>query len=389
MKKLTLLLAAIAFALPAGAALTDVSRAGFLVTHSAAIQATPARTFAAFSQVGRWWDSEHTYSGNAASLSMQVTAGGCFCERWNQNSIEHGRVIQVVHDKALRLEASLGPLQEMAVTGILHFGIEPAGDGTRLSMTYRVRGAPEASLDKVAAAVDRVMGVQLARLARFVETGAPAAAAAPEPPRDRFFRSGDLALRYLDEGEGVDAVVLVHDLGADVESQWIATGVLPMLARQQIFRVVALDLRGHGKSGRGEAASRESAGDIVRLLDHLRIRRAHLVGYGLGAQAAAWVAANHPERLLTLTLAGAAPARRGELALDDGELARIAAPTLAIVAQGDPAMGEVLALRRVMPRLWRSTVIGDENHATLPRSDEFITALQYFLRYHPGRLVPQ
>ena len=47
------------------------------------------------------------------------------------------------------------------------------------------------------------------------------------------------------------------------------------------------------------------------------------------------------------------------------------------------------SLRRVMPRPWHSTVIGDENHATLPRSDEFITALQYFLRYHPGRLVPQ
>ena len=78
------------------------------------------------------------------------------------------------------------------------------------------------------------------------------------------------------------------------------------------FRVIALDLRGHGKSGKPHATGeygRQLALDVVRLLDHLRIAKSHIVGYSLGAHVTAQLLSLHPQRFLTATLGGA-PGRR-------------------------------------------------------------------------------
>lgn len=388
MKRIRPALAALTFlAAPALAAVGNVTPSGFLITLKSEVKSPPGKVFAALRQVGQWWNGDHTYSGSAAAMSLDMRAGGCFCERWNQNSIEHARVIYVAQDKALRMEGSLGPLQEMAVNGILNFSLAPAGDGTALVFTYRVRGPADAALDKLAAIVDRVMAEQVSRLVRFVETGAAVPVAAPPPMQDRFFSSEGVRLRYVEEGTGADAVILLHDAGADIESQWVASGVMPLLARQQIFRVVALDLRGHGKSERGGTEGAEMAEDVVRLMAHLGIERAHFVGYGLGAQVAAYIAVKQPARVITTTLAAGAHARTGGLAVSPEEMGRISKPTLAIVGTADPAIAEMHALRRAMPQLWRFTLLNEETRATTVRSDEFVTAVQYFLRYHPGRLV--
>ena len=372
-------------AFPAFAAVSGATPSGFLVTHKATVNAPPPKVFAAFPQVARWWNSEHTYSGNATALSLDPRAGGCFCERWNQDSIEHGRVLYVAQGKALRIEASLGPLQEMAVNGILHFALEAAGSETALTMTYRVRGSPDAALDKVAGVVDRVLGEQLQRLIRFVETGSAVPAPPREPLAERFFDSEGVRLRYVEEGRGPDAVVLLHDAGSDIDAQWLATGFFETLARQQIFRVIALDLRGHGKSAAGPGEGTELADDVLRLMSHLGVERAHLIGFGRGAQVAAYLTVRHPRRVITATLAAGAHARRGGLAVTDEEMNAIRTPTLAAVGSLDPAIGEMHALRRAMPQLWRFAVLHEETRATMIRGDEFITLLQYFLRYHPGR----
>jgi len=152
---------------PALAAATDVTPQSFVVTHRAETSASPAAVFAAFGQVSRWWGSQHTYSGKAENLSLEMRAGGCWCEQWDGGSVQHGRVIFAQPQKMLRLQAALGPLQGMAVTGVLSFTLAPDGPGTRVTMTYRVAGALTMETAKLAPLVDQVMGVQLHRLGNY------------------------------------------------------------------------------------------------------------------------------------------------------------------------------------------------------------------------------
>ena len=120
-------------------------------------------------------------------------------------------------------------------------------------------------------------------------------AAAP----DKYFTSADARIRFRDIGQG-SPVVLVHGLGRSLDD-WLALG--DSLARDH--RVIALDVRGFGKSTRIKEQSRlgiEMAEDVVRLLDHLGISRAHLAGHSMGAAIAAKLAARHPGRVLSVSL---------------------------------------------------------------------------------------
>ena len=124
------------------------------------------------------------------------------------------------------------------------------------------------------------------------------------------FDSAGVPIRYVESGAGAP-VVLVHSYGGDLDSQWIATGVFDALARE--FRVVAFDCRGHGLSGKPHERSAygiEMTRDIVRLLDHLAIPRAHIVGYSMGAHLVAQLLTIAPERFLSATLGGGTGRRR-------------------------------------------------------------------------------
>jgi len=130
--------------------------------------------------------------------------------------------------------------------------------------------------------------------------------------RDLYFDSAGARIRYVDEGRG-PPVVLIHGFTGTIERSWINTGVLPDLARD--YRVVALDLRGHGHSDKPHdpAAYDEIGADVIRLLDHLKIERAHAVGYSLGGIILARLLVTHPDRLRSAVLASAAYRRsRGE-----------------------------------------------------------------------------
>jgi uncharacterized protein YndB with AHSA1/START domain len=153
---------------------SDVSSSGFTITHAVAVDSDPQKVWQAFTQLPAWWNSAHTWSGQAANLSLDATAGGCWCERWgNGASAVHGRVLLAIPGSVLRLQAGLGPLMEMPVTGVLTFGTARRDGATRLRVTYRVAGAPDAGLDKLATAVDGVIGEQVRRLKLFIETGKP------------------------------------------------------------------------------------------------------------------------------------------------------------------------------------------------------------------------
>lgn len=120
-----------------------------------------------------------------------------------------------------------------------------------------------------------------------------------------YFDSDGVRLRYIVSGEG-EPVLLIHGLGASLHLQWSAPGVLRELAKDH--RVIAYDNRGHGRSGKPhdtEEYGEVMVADAVRLLDHLKIDRAHIVGYSMGAIIADKLLAEHPERFLTATLGGA------------------------------------------------------------------------------------
>jgi hypothetical protein len=159
--------------LPVFAEVKQSAPDGMMISHELLVKAKPEDIYAAIWDVGKWWSPSHTWSGKASNLRMEMSAGGCFCEAWGRNWVEHGRVVMARHNELVRLQAALGPLQEMAVSGVLTFSLKAGGDGTTLAVTYRVSGDSLHGLDKLAPMVDGVIGEQAARLKKFVETGAP------------------------------------------------------------------------------------------------------------------------------------------------------------------------------------------------------------------------
>ena len=153
-------------AMPAVGAVASVTPQSFVITHKAEVNATPATLYAAIGQVSRWWNPQHSYSGKGENLSLDMRAGGCWCESWDGGSVEHARVLYAGRDKMLRLEGGFGPLQDLAVTAVLTFAITTVEGKTALTMNYRVRG-PDANLDKLAPIVDKVMGEGFERLVEF------------------------------------------------------------------------------------------------------------------------------------------------------------------------------------------------------------------------------
>jgi pimeloyl-ACP methyl ester carboxylesterase len=120
------------------------------------------------------------------------------------------------------------------------------------------------------------------------------------------FRNGDVEIAYLDEGEG-EPIVLVHGFASTKEVNWVQPGWVSALNRAG-RRVVALDNRGHGASSKlYDPAAYHSiamADDVRALLDHLRIGRADIMGYSMGARITAFLAVNHAERVRAAILGG-------------------------------------------------------------------------------------
>ena len=150
---------------PALGAVTASGPAGFTVTETAHIAAAPDKVFATLITPARWWSPDHTYSHDAANLSLEARAGGCWCERLpGGGSAEHLRVVYLAPGKTLRLRGGLGPLQAMAADGVLTWTLAAAADGTDVKVSYAVFGDPAAGLPALVGPVDNVLGQQVVRL---------------------------------------------------------------------------------------------------------------------------------------------------------------------------------------------------------------------------------
>jgi pimeloyl-ACP methyl ester carboxylesterase len=129
-----------------------------------------------------------------------------------------------------------------------------------------------------------------------------------------FFDSDGVRIHYEDAGSG-EVVVLVHGFASNARYNWGITGWIKFLSER--YRVIALDCRGHGQSDKPHDPAAYTldrmGGDVIRLLDHLGVRRALLMGYSMGARIAMWLMLRHPERFRAVVLGGVgAGGRMGE-----------------------------------------------------------------------------
>jgi pimeloyl-ACP methyl ester carboxylesterase len=251
--------------------------------------------------------------------------------------------------------------------------------------------------------------------------GAPAHAQAPL--EDKFFDSNGVRIRYVEAGRG-EPVVLVHGLGDWVDGLWRNSGVIDALAKD--FHVIALDCRGHGKSGKPHdpaSYGREMVEDVARLLDHLQTRRAHIVGFSMGGNIAGKFSVAHPDRVLTATFGASSPlvwtgeterdlteraesfeqgkvrnpdhndplalaaVVRGaqEIAVTTEEIRALSMPLLAVIGSADGSVmaPRVDAFKRLKPEV-KLVVIDGAEHAGATSRPEFAAAVREFLIAHRG-----
>jgi dipeptidyl aminopeptidase/acylaminoacyl peptidase len=164
--------------LAAGAEVKLATADAMLIRHEFRIEAPAAKAWDALVHPERYWPSDHTWSGQRESLSLDPVAGGCYCERWDGGSAEHGRVVMAVPGKKLAIDAALGPFLEMAISGILAVSLEEKDGITTAVVTYRVSGDPAHRLDGLAPIVDQVLGMQFGAFAKAAAAAVPAYGAA-------------------------------------------------------------------------------------------------------------------------------------------------------------------------------------------------------------------
>jgi pimeloyl-ACP methyl ester carboxylesterase len=132
-------------------------------------------------------------------------------------------------------------------------------------------------------------------------------------PDMKTFSSDGVELAYMDEGgdsgsaAAPEPVLLIHGFASNTATNWVDTGWVAVL-REAGYRVIAFDNRGHGHSEKlyrlEDYGAPLMAEDARRLLDHLSIPRAHVIGYSMGARIAAFLALAHPERIASLVFGG-------------------------------------------------------------------------------------
>lgn len=125
------------------------------------------------------------------------------------------------------------------------------------------------------------------------------------------FLSDGVEIAYIVEEPAVASteppVLLIHGFASNLATNWVSTGWVKDLTAAG-YRVIAFDNRGHGQSqklyGLDDYGAPLMAEDARRLLDHLGVVRAHVMGYSMGARIAAFLAVNHPERVASLVFGG-------------------------------------------------------------------------------------
>ncbi len=157
---------------------------------------------------------------------------------------------------------------------------------------------------------------------------------APKAGRDTlsFFRTGDgVKIAYrVDGSANLPPLVLSNSIGTSL-AMWDMQ--IPELAKR--FHVIRYDFRGHGASDvpPGAYSDGRLGRDVLELLDHLGIQRAHFLGLSLGGFVGQWLGVHAPERICRLILSNTAAYLGPAKAWDEGIAAVLAAPDMTETAE--------------------------------------------------------
>jgi hypothetical protein len=163
--------AALLFVQSVSAEVLGVGANGFEVRQTVHVAAASDKAYAALVQPARWWNSDHTFSGNAANLVLDAHAGGCWCETLpDGGSVEHLRVVYVAPGKTLRLRGALGPFQGLGVDGAMTWTVKSGASGTDISVSYTLGGYAKDGFDALSKAADRVLSEQIERLRKLIDS---------------------------------------------------------------------------------------------------------------------------------------------------------------------------------------------------------------------------
>jgi len=164
--RLAIALIVILLGTPAKAEIISATSDHYHLKQKGVSSLSPAELWARLIEPKNWWHPDHTYSGDAAKLSFTPIAGGAWREDWEGGSIVHGTVLMAQPNKALRLEAPFGPLQQMAVNVVWTITITPneATGGSTVTFDETANGTAASKLNALAPAVDRVKTDAMERL---------------------------------------------------------------------------------------------------------------------------------------------------------------------------------------------------------------------------------
>lgn len=232
--------------------------------------------------------------------------------------------------------------------------------------------------------------------------------------QDKFFDSSGVSIRYVDQGAG-EPVILLHGIGGTLE-QVLRPGLLDALGLTSRYRVLGFDARGHGKSGKPHDPAMygpEMGLDVVRLMDHLGIARAHVVGYSMGAATVTQFLTLRPERILSATLVGGAgyfattpemersmeqqamererdgteggramaALLRGATLLSPAQVAAVKVPILGVSGSLDPYMSAMREVKKLRPDMTLLVVEG-ATHGAILREVQATSAIREFIASH-------
>lgn len=122
-----------------------------------------------------------------------------------------------------------------------------------------------------------------------------------KPTEGDMTASDGVKIHYYVKGKGTP-VILIHGYTGSAAGNWLANGIFDALARNHM--VVALDCRNHGKSDKPQLNGPGKAEDVVELMDHLKIKRAHFHGYSMGGGIVGRLLTMIPDRMITAAFGG-------------------------------------------------------------------------------------
>jgi len=155
----------------ARAAVVESTPAGFSIEEKTHIGESPSRVYAALLEPAKWWNSQHTFSGSAANLTLDAHAGGCLCEKLpDGGSVQHLTVIYAAPGTVLRLKGALGPFQNQGVEGVLTFTLSPKDGGTELILQNNTGGFMKGGFGQWPAMADQMLADLVERLKQRAES---------------------------------------------------------------------------------------------------------------------------------------------------------------------------------------------------------------------------